>query len=98
MTIKQVKTGLQPRVYADHEWEWIITLEEGETLTQETINQLLEKAYIGKAMKRDDYWKAYRDKNLSFDEHMGVVCKGYYWVSDMDANTKCLSARQEYID
>lgn len=100
MEIKQIKFGTQPRAYADHEWEWIVKLNDGEVLTDEIIkNDILAKEWpLKNALTKEDYFKAIRDKSLSFDERMTVVCKGYYYYGRMANGVYSVSARQAYID
>lgn len=99
MKITQKKNGMQPRPYADHEYEWVVELEVGETLSDEIIKEkMLSKDYMGDALPEAEYWKLYRDKNLSFNEHMNVVCKGYYSFRQIDFNLFIVTARREYID
>ncbi len=93
MEIKQLKFGNQPSPYADHVWEWDI-------ITDELPLAVL--AYCKKELKdaaREEltYWKDYRDRSKSFDEHMAVVCGGYYSFSKITGGYK-YRVTMEYID
>ena len=93
MKVKQIKNGIQPRPYADHVWEWDI---ETDKLKDEVLAYC--KQNLRSAQREEsDYWKDYRDRSKSFDEHMEIVCGGYYSLVKTDGGYK-YKVVQEYID
>ena len=93
MVIRQIKNGVQPRPYADHVWEWdIFTTRSYEETLNYCQTQLMAAARI-----EADYWKDYRDRSKGFDEHMEIVCGGYYTLTRIDGGWK-YKVTHEYID
>lgn len=91
--VKQIRYGVQPRPYADHVWEWDI-------ITNKPYDEVLE--YCRKNLKpaereEKDYWKEYRDKSKGFEEHMEIVCGGFYTLTKTEGGYNYKVTR-EYID
>ena len=93
MKITQIKNGMQPRPYADHVWEWEIITDELPTAVLTYCQKNLRSA----VREEKEYWKDYRDNSKSFNEHMAVVCGGYYTFSKITGGYK-YRVVQEYID
>lgn len=94
--IKQLDNGRQKRPYADHIYKWEICVE-GKTEEADILPFCQE--YLQHAQnEHDEYFKKYRDSNLSFEEHMRVVCGGYYTLTKKDFNVWEYEVRREYID
>ena len=91
--IKQVKNGRQPRPYADHVWEWLIITNEPE----EEVLSFCRKELKDALREETDYWKDYRDNSKSFNEHMEVVCGGYFSLKKISGGY-VYRVTQEYID
>ena len=91
--VTQIKNGRQPRPYADHVWEWDIITDELPTAVLAFCQKELRHA----ASEEAEYWKEYRDRSKSFDEHMQVVCGGYYSFTKINGGYK-YRVTQEYID
>ena len=92
-TITQIKNGAQPRPYADHVWEWDIITDELPT----AVLAYCLKELMFAAREEKEYWKDYRDRSKSFDEHMDIACGGYYSFSKISGGYKYRVTR-EYID
>ena len=93
MKITQIKNGMQPRPYADHVWEWDIITDKPKDEVLAYCQQNLRSARREEA----DYWEGYRDRSKSFDEHMEIVCGGYYSLTKIDGGYK-YKVVQEFID
>ena len=93
MKITQIKNGMQPRPYADHVWEWDIITDKPEAEVLYYCRRELKNA----ARDETTYWKEYRDRAKSFDEHMEVVCGGYFNLNKIEGGYK-YRVTQEYID
>lgn len=93
MKITQIKNGTQPRPYADHVWEWDIITEKS---ADEVLVYCLEQLRYAEREEKK-YWADYRDRAKSFDQHMQVVCGGYYSFSRIPGGFK-YRVTQEYID
>lgn len=91
--VTQLKNGIQPRPYADHVWEWEIFTDQSEAEVLAYCRKNLRDA------KRDlnTYWKDYRDRSKSFDEHMEVVCGGFYHLAKFEGKY-VYRVTHEYID
>ena len=93
--IKQIANGRQPRPYADHIYEWVIDIE-----GQPTKEEVLEfcHTYLERApLERTEYLTKYRS-NLPFNEHMQVVCGGWYTLEVRDYCKWVYHVQREYID
>lgn len=91
--VKQIRYGVQPRPYADHVWEWDI-------ITDKPYDEVLEycKTNLRPAQREEKkYWEEYRDNSKSFDEHMKIICGGFYTLTKTKDgyNYKVVN---EYID
>lgn len=93
MKITQIKNGVQQRRYADHVWLWRIETDKPREEVLEYCRKNLRRAALEKA----EYWKRYRDPALSFDEHMEVVCGGYWSLTKTEDDYE-YEVVQEYID
>lgn len=91
--ITQLKNGIQPRPYADHVWEWDIITDE----PREAVLEFCQKNMEPAAREESQYWKEYRDNSKSFDEHMQVVCGGYYSLTKINGGYK-YRVTKDYID
>ena len=93
MKITQIKNGVQPRPYADHVWEWDIITEKS---ASEVLVYCLEHL---RCAEREEklYWSEYRDHSKTFDQHMEIVCGGYYSLTRIAGGWK-YKVVQEYID
>lgn len=93
MKITQLKNGIQPRAYADHVWEWEIITDEPEEVVLSYCRKELKNA----ARDEATYWKDYRDNSKSFNQHMEIVCGGYFKISKT-SDGYVYRVTQEYID
>lgn len=93
MKITEIKDGRQARPYADHIWEWDIVTDKSEAEVLDYCRKELRNA------QRDEttYWKDYRDRNKSFNEHMEIVCGGYFNLNKTE-NGYRYRVTLEYID
>lgn len=93
MKITQLKNGIQPRPYADHVWEWEIFTDQSEAEVLAYCRENLMDA----ARDETTYWKDYRDNSKTFDEHMTVVCGGYFNINKTEGGY-VYRVTHEYID
>lgn len=94
--IKQIKNGRQERPYADHIYQWNMKLN---FVRDEEEVLLFCQTYLEDAARNEaDYFTAYRDNSLSFNEHMAIVCGGYYTLRRNEDRTWTYTVTREYID
>lgn len=93
MKITQLKNGRQERPYGDHIWKWYIYTDKPEEEVLAYCRQNLKNA------ERDEktYWQDLRDSSKSFDEHMEVICGGYFTINKIIDGYSYRVVR-EYID
>ena len=92
--IKQIANGMQPRPYADHIYEWVIDID-GKT-TKEEVLQFCQTYLESAPLVRSEYLTMY-SRSLPFDEHMQIVCGGWYTLTN-DYNKWVYHVQREYID
>lgn len=93
--IKRTADGSQPRPYADHVYEWVI-----KTMWKPTRDEVLQfcLTYLEHAaLERTEYLTKYRS-NLPFNEHMQVVCGGWYTLTNNEHGEWVYHVQREYID
>lgn len=91
--VTQLKNGIQPRPYADHVWEWEIFTDQSE----EEVLAYCRKNLRNAARDEKTYWTDYRDRSKSFDEHMEVVCGGFFQLTKYEGKY-VYRVTKEYID
>lgn len=98
-SIEQLDNGVQKRPYADHIYKWRIDARGNGTINRDEMLQFCQ-TYLRKAERtKENYFTAYRDRNLGFNEHMHVVCGGYYSLeSDKYGVVWTYTVVNEYID
>lgn len=93
--IKQLDNGVQKKPYADHIYHWNIKV----SYAKEDDILSFCQTYLKSAKREEkDYWRMYRDNTLDFNEHMNVVCGGYYRLTRNDDYTWDYIVHYEYID
>lgn len=96
VAINQIDNGVQKRPYADHIYEWNMVIH-----GVFDIKELLQfcRTYLKHAaLEHDEYFKQYRDSNKSFEDHMKVVCGGWYKLEETEKFHYKYTVHQEYID
>ncbi len=94
--IKQLNNGSQPRPYADHIYKWKIKVI-GKP-SKEDLLEFCQKYLEFAPLERTEYLAKYRS-NLPFNEHMRIVCGGWYTLSKTeDYNVWEYLVQREYID
>lgn len=98
-SIEQLDNGVQKRAYADHIYKWRIDARGNGTIDRDEMLQFCQK-YLRKAERtKSDYFAAVRDPNTEFNEHMKVVCGGWYTLeSDKYGVVWTYTVVNEYID
>lgn len=96
--INQVRHGEQSRPYANHVWQWEIKLNNWRGVKEGEVLEFAQKFLKSCKYDRDTYFKLYRDNQRSFDEHMLVVCEGYFELKNTEYGNWTYKVEQEYID
>ncbi len=96
VAIKQTDSGVQKRPYADHIYEWSMVIY-GVTDMEELL-QFCQTYLRHAVLPHDEYFKQYRDSSLSFEEHMKIVCGGWYKLEETEKFHYKYTVHEEYID
>lgn len=96
LNITQHDNGIQKMPYADHIWIWTIEIEGN--IEQDELLTFCQTFLRRAAREHDEYFKQYRDSKLSFEEHMKIVCGGWYKLEKTSARTYKYTVHKEYID
>lgn len=92
--IKQLDNGIQKKPYADHIYHWNLSVRG----TEEEVLEFCQKYLKNAKMEEKEYWTAYRDDSKGFNEHMEIICGGYYSLTNNADGTWDYIVRYEYFD
>lgn len=98
-SIEQLDNGVQKKRYADHIYKWRIDASgNGEINADEML--AFCRTYLKHAERtKSDYFAAVRDPNTGFNEHMKVICGGWYTLESNKYGTVwTYTVVNEYID
>lgn len=95
ISVKQLDNGMQKKPYADHIYHWNLQVKDAdETALLNYCKNNLKDA----AREQSEYFAAYRDNTLSFHEHMMIICKGWYSLTQKEDGSWDYIVHYEYID
>lgn len=90
----QIDYGTQARPYANHVWRWVI--KKDGTPKDEVLSWAREN--LKNAPRERNEYKSAMRSDLSFEETMGVVCGGFYYLVERNDKEWEYVVEQEYID
>ena len=93
-SITELDDGVQKKTYADHIYHWNLKVQG----TEEEVLEFCKKYLRHAAREEKEYWTAYRDNSKSFNEHMDIICGGYYSMKKNENGSWDYIVRNEYID